>query len=98
MCPCPAPGRLGQVNISGKLSAVWRDPLVAVLVVLKVVLPDDSSFSSCHSEGVSRMGATALLNILVTPAAVLADILRNRHPLRDANAAPTDVGTCREYS
>jgi uncharacterized membrane protein (DUF441 family) len=55
-------------------------------------------FSSLHSEGVSMMRVTTSLNASVTPTAVLADASTNRHPVRPANAAASDVGTWREYS
>jgi hypothetical protein len=81
------------------LSAVSRrGPLAAAVVLAAAVLPDDLGFSSFHSEGVSIMRVTTSLNASVTPTAVLADASTNRHPVRAANAAPSDVGTCREYS
>ena len=77
------------------LSAVSRrGPLTAAAAVL----PDGLGISSFHSEGVSMMRVTTSWNASVTPTAVLADASTNRHPVRDANAAPSDVGTCREYS
>jgi hypothetical protein len=69
------------------LSAVSRrGPLAAA-----AVLPDDLGFSSFHSEGVSMMRVTTSSNASVTPTAVLADASTNRHPVRAANAAPSDV-------
>jgi hypothetical protein len=56
------------------------------------------SFSSTHNAGVSMMRSTTSLNASVTPTAVLADASTNRHPVNCANAAPSSVGTCREYS
>ncbi len=80
----------------GMLSAVSRRaPLAAAAAV---ALGDDLGFSSRHSEGVSMMRTTTSLNVSVTPMAVFADASTNRHPVRAANAAPSFVGTCREYS
>lgn len=79
-------------------------PLVATVVLARpvaaaaAVLGDDLGLSSLHSEGVSMMRATTSLNASVTPTAVLADDSTKRHPARAANAAPSVVGTCREYS
>jgi hypothetical protein len=79
----------------GMLSAVSRrGPLTALVLTAAVVLPDDLGLSSFHIEGVSMIRATTSLNASVTPSAVLADASTNRQPVRAANAAPSDVGTC----
>jgi hypothetical protein len=42
--------------------------------------------------------STTSLNASVTPTAVFADASTNKHPVRAAKAAPSAVGTWREYS
>ena len=91
-------GTLGFAVTGFVMQTLAPAPVLVPAVVVLAALADDLGFSSLQREGVSMMRSTTSSNASVTPTAVFADASTNRHPMRAANAAPSVVGTCREYS